>query len=213
MKTPATRLGSEPKGGPLLPWPFRRGAAALAPGGGVTRTVRTGWHLLSCGCAGIRRRACGVAFIAGRVVPGWLNDSQFLAGYGAAQAVPGRCSRSPPISALWRSRMRRWREPLLALAMIFLPGLLLIAGGMPFRASIAGIRKTRAAIAGVNAAVEGILAAALFYSLWTTGIASLADALIALAGFALLVRFTPPPLVVVVVSVAASTGYAAAGWA
>ena len=101
---------------------------------------------------------------------------------------------------------------LLALAMIFLPGLLLIAGAMPFRAAIGRSRATRAAIVGVNAAVVGILGAALYDPLWTTGTASLADALIALAGVILLVRFSTPPLVAIAASVAASIDAAAAAW-
>lgn len=96
--------------------------------------------------------------------------------------------------------------------MIFLPGLLLIAGAMPFRAAIGRSRATRAAIVGVNAAVVGILGAALYDPLWTTGTASLADALIALAGVILLVRFSTPPLVAIAASVAASIDAAAAAW-
>lgn len=147
------------------------------------------------------------------LVPSWLNDSQFLAGYGAAQAVPGPLFTLATYLGALAQPDAQAAGALLALAMIFLPGLLLIAGAMPFRAAIGRSRNTRAAIAGVNAAVVGILAAALYDPLWTTGIASLADALIALAGFVLLVRFRTPPLVVVVASVAASIGYAAAAWA
>ena len=145
------------------------------------------------------------------LVPGWLDDSQFLAGYGAAQAVPGPLFTFAAYLGAGAQPDAPLAGAALALAMIFLPGLLLIAGAMPFRAAISRSRQTRAAIAGVNAAVVGILAAALYDPLWTTGIASFADALIALAGFGLLVRFRTPPLVVVVASVAASIGYAAAG--
>ncbi|MFC3786374.1 chromate transporter [Sphingopyxis italica] len=142
------------------------------------------------------------------LVPGWMNDGQFLAGYGAAQAVPG------PLFTL-SAYLGALAEPdapvagaLTALTMIFLPGLLLTAGAMPFRAAIAQSATARAAISGVNAAVVGILAAALYDPLWTSGILSPPDAMIAIAGFGLLVRLQVPPLAVVLGSVAASIGAA-----
>ena len=90
----------------------------------------------------------------------------------------------------------------------FLPGLLLIAGALPFRTAIAGNARMRAAIAGVNATVVGILAAALYDPLWITGVATLTDAIVALAGFTLLVRWRTPPVVIVAGSVAAAIAIA-----
>ncbi|WP_447932512.1 chromate efflux transporter [Sphingopyxis fribergensis] len=143
------------------------------------------------------------------LVPDWMNDSSFLAGYGAAQAVPGPLFTLAACLGALATPATPVSGALLALAMIFLPGLLLIAGAMPFRAAIGRSRTSRAAITGVNAAVVGILAAALYDPLWTNGIESFADALIAFAGFMLLVRFRAPPLAVVFGSVLASVGYIA----
>jgi chromate transporter len=138
------------------------------------------------------------------LVPGWMNDGGFIAGYGAAQAVPGPLFT---LSAYLGAIAMPKAAPLgaaIALAMIFLPGLLLIAGMLPFRASLGQSHRAGAAIAGVNATVVGILAAALYDPLWTSGIGSLADALIALAGFALLVGLRVPPLAIVFGSVGAA---------
>jgi chromate transporter len=81
---------------------------------------------------------------------------------------------------------------------IFLPGLLLIAGALPLRLAVAGNAHTRRAIAGVNAAVVGILAAALYDPLCKTGVTSILDAVIALAGLVLLLHWRLPPLFVVI---------------
>lgn len=142
------------------------------------------------------------------LVPHWMDDSAFLAGYGAAQAVPG------PLFTL-SAYLGAVAEPTtpvagaaIALAAIFLPGLLLITGALPFRAAIARSDRARAAMAGVNATVVGILGAALYDPLWTTGITALADALIALAGLVLLVRWQTPPMIIVTGSVAASIALA-----
>jgi chromate transporter len=163
--------------------------------------------------AGIFYRSGALVFGGGHVVlpllraglvPGWMSDSQFLAGYGAAQAVPGPLFTVSAYFGAAAMPAAPYAGAVLALAAIFLPGLLLIAGALPFRSTIGGSGKARAAIAGVNATVVGILAAALYDPLWTSGIASVADAAIALVGFALLAGLRAPPLVIVAGSVAAS---------
>ncbi|MES2443808.1 MAG: chromate efflux transporter [Pseudomonadota bacterium] len=138
------------------------------------------------------------------LVPEWMNDAQFLAGYGAAQAVPGPLFTLAAYLGACTTPGAPLAGAALALVMIFLPGLLLIAGALPFRFAISRNGRARAAIAGVNATVVGILAAALYDPLWTAGIASRADAVIAAGGLGLLVWLRCPPLLVVLGSVAAA---------
>jgi chromate transporter len=121
------------------------------------------------------------------VAPGWVDANDFLAGYGAAQAIPGPLFS---IAAFLGARAHGLESPLagsiIALLAIFLPGLLLTAGTLPFVSR--GITRPRAgaALAGVNAAVVGLLAAALYDPVWTTSVRTPADAAIALLGFAVL---------------------------
>jgi chromate transporter len=143
------------------------------------------------------------------VPTGWLGDGPFLAGYGAAQAVPGPLSSfaaylgavmapsggGPVAMALWSA---------LALGFIYLPGLLIAVAGAPVWAWLGGHPLARGALAGVNAAVVGVLAAALYNPIWKTSIAAPLDVAIATVGFLLLERFRAPPILVVIVSVACS---------
>jgi chromate transporter len=136
------------------------------------------------------------------LVPGWMTDDRFLAGYGAAQALPG------PLFAiaayLGGIAGQSAGAALLALAGIFLPGLLLVAGVLPFWVVLRGNALVRSAIVGVNAAVVGVLALALYEPLWTSSVGSVLDmALIAIGLFALL-RWKLSPLVIVAGMVAAS---------
>lgn len=138
------------------------------------------------------------------LVPQWMNDATFLSGYGAAQAVPGPLfsiasylgAAANPNSAAIGSA--------LATGAIFLPGLLLVTGSLAFRQRIMGNRWARRAMAGVNAVVVGILAAALYDPLWTTGIAGVPDIVMAVGGLLLLLRFKTPPILVVSLCVIAS---------
>ncbi|MCP1469656.1 chromate transporter [Sphingobium sp. OAS761] len=140
------------------------------------------------------------------LVPGWMNADTFLAGYGAAQALPGPLFAISAYLGAEAMPSARLGGALLALAMIFLPGMLLIAAALPFRAVVTGSARAQSAIAGANAAVVGILAAALYDPLWTATVVSLEDAAIAVAGFLLSVRFKVSPLIVIV-------GTIGAGWA
>lgn len=173
------------------------------------------------GLADIFYRAGALVFGGGHVVlpllrsglvPDWMGDSAFLAGYGAAQAVPGPLFT---VSA-YLGAIALPGQPILgaavALVAIFAPGLLLISGALPFRRAVADSPRARAAIAGVNATVVGILGAALYDPLWTSGIESVLDAAVAIIGCLLLVRFRPLPLLIVVSSLAVSV-IAATGWA
>jgi chromate transporter len=129
---------------------------------------------------------------------GWLAQSSFLAGYGAAQAVPGPLFS---IAAYVGAAVHPNPHPLLlgvcALVALFLPGLLLMAAILPFWSALRRRPLIVSLLRGVNASVVGVLAAALYRPLWTTTIRTTTDFLIALAAFVLLIRFKVQPWIVV----------------
>jgi chromate transporter len=143
---------------------------------------------------------------AGVVPPGWVSADSFLAGYGAAQAVPGPLfSFAAYLGAAMPAPLGGWGGGLLLLAAIFLPGLLLVAGALPFWEALRQREGVQRAMAGTNAAVVGVLGAALYDPLWTSAIQSRADVGLALAAFGLLVVARLSPLWVVGLA-------AVAGW-
>ena len=129
------------------------------------------------------------------VVPGFIGDSAFIDGYGAAQALPGPLFA---FAAYLGAAMNGFTGGLLALAAIFLPGVLLLFAALPFWNALRRHGGAAAALSGVNAAVVGLLFAALCTPIWTSAIFSPRDALLALAAFALLVFAKAPPWLVVV---------------
>ncbi|MGY3698044.1 chromate transporter [Bradyrhizobium sp. USDA 3240] len=134
------------------------------------------------------------------VTPGWIGDDAFLTGYGAAQAVPGPLFT---FAAYLGAVIGGVPGALVGLVGIFLPGLLVLLAALPFWD---GFRKRPAAQAmmrGVNAAVVGILGAALYNPVWTSSVQRPLDFGIALSGFVLLMAWRAPPLAVVVLSAAA----------
>ena len=139
------------------------------------------------------------------VDPGWIGEDAFLAGYGAAQAVPGPMFS---LAAYLGARLAGGHGGLLgavvALLALFLPGLLLVAGALPFWRALAARDVTARMLAGVNAAVVGLLAAALYDPVWITAVRDAKDFAIALAAFVLLVAVRWPPLAVVGGCVAAA---------
>ena len=139
------------------------------------------------------------------VDPGWIGEDAFLAGYGAAQAVPGPMFS---LAAYLGARLACGHGGLLgavvALLALFLPGLLLVAGALPFWRALAARDVTARMLAGVNAAVVGLLAAALYDPVWITAVRDAKDFAIALAAFVLLVAVRWPPLAVVGGCVAAA---------
>jgi chromate transporter len=159
--------------------------------------------------ASVFYRAGALVFGGGHVVlpllrdalvpTGWLSDDAFLAGYGAAQAVPGPlfslAAYLGAASAPAGSSTVLWA--LVALLPLFLPGLLLAVAGLSLWSSLARVRGAQAALLGINAAVVGILGAALYNPVWTTGIRTGTDVAIALTGFLLLERWQTPPILVV----------------
>ncbi len=126
-------------------------------------------------------------------VPRWLSGDAFLAGYGAAQALPGPLFA---FAAYLGTVAGGIGTGLVALAAIFLPGMLLLAGVLPFWAGLQARPAVRAAVRGVNAAVVGILAAALVSPVGTGAIHSVLDLALAAAGFAALLAKAPPWTVV-----------------
>ncbi len=139
------------------------------------------------------------------VKPGWISPEEFLAGYGAAQAVPGPMFT---LAAYLGARLPGGEGGLVgasvALAAIFLPGFLLVAGVLPLWRTIAGRPVAAHAIAGINAAVVGLLGAALYDPVWTSAVRGPVDVAIGLVGFSLLVAWRVSALLVVIWCVAAS---------
>jgi chromate transporter len=138
------------------------------------------------------------------VLTGWITDAQFLAGYGAAQAVPGPLfTFAAYLGALMRTPPNGIIGGLMALAAIFLPSFLLLLGVLPFWASLRTRPGIQSALAGINATVVGLLAAALYSPVWTGAIASVPDFCIALGAFALLSFWKARPWMVVALGAAA----------
>ncbi|WP_310564405.1 chromate efflux transporter [Hydrogenophaga sp.] len=142
------------------------------------------------------------------VVPtGWVAGDAFLAGYGAAQAVPGPLfTFAAFLGASLQGAPSGWAGGLIALLAIFAPAFLLIAGALPFWDGLRARPRVRAALMGINAAVAGLLLAALWNPVITSGIRGLADGLLAGAALLALMRWKWPPWGVV-------AGCAALGWA
>jgi chromate transporter len=135
------------------------------------------------------------------VTPGWVSDDAFLAGYGAAQAVPGPLfTFAAYLGAIVSPSPHGLIGAGLGLIGIFLPGLLILIGTLPFWETFRRRAGAQAVMRGVNAAVVGLLGAALYNPVWTSSVKTPADFGIALVGFVLLTAWRAPPLVVVIVS-------------
>ena len=135
------------------------------------------------------------------VVPDWLSNEAFMAGYGAAQVVPGPLfTFAAYLGAAMHSPFGGWTGGFALLVAIFLPAFLLVAGALPFWESLRRRVVAQRAMAGVNASVVGILGAALYDPVWTSAIHSPADFGLALAAFALLIFAKLPPMPVVLLT-------------
>jgi chromate transporter len=203
---------------PAMPVSLRTGGAALAlflvllvalplAGAAVPHSL--------VALAGIFYKAGALVFGGGHVVlpllrdalvpQGWVSDSEFLAGYGLAQAIPGPlftfsaylgAAVAPAGAALLWSAV--------ALILIFLPGLLVALAGLPVWLWLGHHPAARAALAGINAAVVGVLGAALYNPIWLSAVSNGRDVAIAMAGFLLLERWRVPPLAIVIFCVVAA---------
>ena len=145
------------------------------------------------------------------VPPGWVGNDAFLAGYGAAQAVPGPLfTFAAYLGAIMGPQPNGWAGAALCLVAVFLPSFLLVMGALPFWEDLRRKPAAQAALRGVNAAVVGLLLAALYDPVWTAGIRSASDFALAAAAFLLLFMWQTPPWLVVLLSAAAGAAIAMA---
>ena len=135
------------------------------------------------------------------VTPGWVSDDAFLAGYGAAQAVPGPLfTFAAYLGTVANQPPHGVAGGVLGLIGIFLPGILVLLGTLPFWDALRRKAGAQAMMRGVNAAVVGLLGAALYNPVWISSVQAPGDFAVALVVFVLLMVWRAPPLVVVVVS-------------
>jgi chromate transporter len=135
------------------------------------------------------------------VGPGWVTNEQFVAGYGATQAVPGPLfTFSAYLGAVMRTEPNGLPGAFLTLGAIFLPSFLLIAGALPFWDVLRSVPAFQSALKGINAAVVGLLLTALYKPVWTSAIFSPADFGLGLVAFGLLMFWKCPPWLVVVLT-------------
>ncbi len=133
------------------------------------------------------------------VAPGWLSHDQFLAGYGAAQALPGPLfTLCAYLGALLRVGPGGGWGALWAVVAIFTPSVLLVAGALPFWQEVRRQPGAQAALRGANATVVGVLLAALYQPVWTSGIVGMRSLALAVVIFAALQMWKLPPWVVVI---------------
>ncbi|QWW69718.1 chromate efflux transporter [Rhizobium sp. WYJ-E13] len=134
---------------------------------------------------------------------GWVSENAFLAGYGVAQAVPGPLfTFSAYLGAVMGPAPNGIAGAAIALVAIFLPGLLLLLGTLPFWDRLSTYPLAQAAMRGANAAVVGVLGAALYNPVWTSAVLTSADFALALSGFLLLAVWKAPPWIVVLLMAA-----------
>ena len=201
---------------PDLKLPRHAGPLALASfvvivGGGLLVSALTEEAVLDYVAGFLRSGA--LVFGGGHVVLGLLNDvvvppawvslQEFLAGYGAAQAIPGPLfTFAGYLGAVTKFPLPGWIGAPVALIAIFVPSLLLVIGLLPYWQKVGSNSKLAAALMGVNASVVGFLAAAMYEHVWLNGLRSVTDAAVALIAFALLAVGLPPWLVVVMGGIA-----------
>lgn len=140
------------------------------------------------------------------VTPGWVTNESFLAGYGLAQAVPGPLfTFAAYLGAVMGPSPNGLAGAAIALVALLLPGMLLVYGMLPFWDALRTRRAGQAAMRGTNAAVVGILGAALYNPVWTSAVLTPRDFALALGGFLLLTVWKMPPWIVVALLAAAGT--------
>lgn len=164
-------------------------------------------------------RAGALVFGGGHVVlplleaevvrPGWVSRDAFLAGYGAAQSIPGPLfTFAAYLGTVMDPEPDGIIGAIICLLAVFLPGLLLVVGTLPFWDAFRTRLTAQAAMRGANAAVVGVLGAALYDPVWTSAILSPHDFALALLGFVLLAVWQTPPWIVVIVLASGGAGVA-----
>jgi chromate transporter len=165
-------------------------------------------------------RAGSLSFGGGHVVlpllqaevvpPGWVSNDAFLAGYGAAQAVPGPLfTFSAYLGTVMQSAPNGWLGGLFCLVAIFLPSPLMLIGALPYWDLLRRQKTVRAGLYGINAAVVGLLLAALYNPVWTSAIYTPRDYAIGIVAFLLLAVWAVPPWLVVILGALATALLAA----
>jgi chromate transporter len=139
------------------------------------------------------------------VPPGWVANSEFLAGYGAAQAVPGPLFT---FAAYLGGVIGGWPIAALCLVAVFVPSFLLVAGALPFWEDLRRRTWAQSMLLGINAAVVGLLLAALYNPVWTSGITSAKDFALAMAAFLALYMWNVTPWLVVLLCAIVAGGFA-----
>jgi chromate transporter len=146
------------------------------------------------------------------VPPGWVTNDTFLAGYGAAQAVPGPLfTFTAYLGTVMGSQPNGWLGGLICVVAIFLPSFLLLVGALPFWETLRRRPAVQSGLRGVNAAVVGLLLAALYQPVWTSAILGPADFAIGILAFLLLALWAVPPWLVVIFGAGAATTLAGIG--
>jgi chromate transporter len=144
------------------------------------------------------------------VPPGWVTNEQFLAGYGAAQAVPGPLfTFAAYLGAVMTPEPNGVAGAALTLVAIYVPSFLMLIGTLPSWGALRANRGIQAALRGINAAVVGLLLAVLYQTAWTGTILNATDFALGLAAFVLLAIWSVPPWLVVLLTAA---GGAALAW-
>jgi chromate transporter len=143
------------------------------------------------------------------VPPGWVSNDLFLAGYGAAQAVPGPLfTFSAYLGTVMRPWPNGWLGGLICLVAIFLPSFLMLLAALPYWDRLRRFPVVQSALRGVNAAVVGILLAALYRPVWLSAIFAPRDFAIAIAAFLALAAWAVPPWLVVIAGAVVTWGVA-----
>lgn len=211
------RPADSPAGGSIcVPVAPRAGAALLAVFGALlvgVPLVLLLWPAEPLRLFEIFYRAGALVFGGGHVVlpllesrvvaTGMIGADAFLAGYGAAQAIPGPLfTFAAYLGAVMGPGAGGLVGAAIALVAIFLPGMLLLLGVLPFWDRLRALPAARAAMAGTNAAVVGILGAALYQPVWTSAVRGADDFAVALTAFLMLTVWRLPPWLIVVLTVA-----------
>jgi chromate transporter len=146
------------------------------------------------------------------VPPGWVTSEQFLAGYGAAQAVPGPLfTFAAYLGAVMEPKLNGVAGAALTLVAIYVPSFLMLIGTLPSWGVLRLMPAIQAALRGINAAVVGLLLAVLYQTAWTSAILSANDFALGLAAFALLAVWSVPPWLVVLLTAAGGAALARLG--